>query len=567
MTVKGKLVTGLGIILLMVMVVGGVGIWNMMRSLQLIDAVGASSRGAVQLANAQNALWQLRYGFPQFILYTDKTARDKIVADERRWNKEIDDNLAAFRSGQHTAEEMAGLKKLEDVFRQFKDARPRWFQLYGEWKLEEAAEWHSKTIAPHGAGTIAGLSELIQLQQSAAEALEKNALDQAAALRIILVVLVILTVAVLLLVLYFTIRSISVPLDKALTFANRVAAGDLTVQIEADSSDEFGKLLGALKTMNENLTRMVHDIRRGAESIRSSAEEVASGTANLSQRTEEQASTLEETAASTEELTAAVRENTQSADNANALAKEANKVAAQGGTVVGAVVATMNEIQESSKKIADIIGVIDSIAFQTNILALNAAVEAARAGEQGRGFAVVASEVRALAQRSADAAKEIKGLISNSVQKVEAGTRQVESAGKTMSEIVASVEKVTANINQISSASREQASGIEQVNQAVGQMDQVVQQNAAVVEQAAAAAESMQTNAQQLYQAVSVFKLRGMAPAQPAPRQPHPSVPAMTSTATRLTPARRGIALPKAAEASKTGVLQPKSGDGDWKEF
>jgi len=236
-------------------------------------------------------------------------------------------------------------------------------------------------------------------------------------------------------------RSITRPLTAGLAFANQVAAGDLTATIEVTSNDEFGKLLGALKAMNENLTRMVSGIRLSAESIHNAAEEVASGNTDLSQRTEEQASTLEETAASMEELTSAVNENTQSAGNANVLAKQANQVAARGGEVVSAVVTTMNEIRQSSKKIGDIIGVIDSIAFQTNILALNAAVEAARAGEQGRGFAVVAAEVRSLAQRSAGAAKEIKALIGDSVQKVDTGTQQVEDAGKTMSEIVASVEK------------------------------------------------------------------------------------------------------------------------------
>jgi methyl-accepting chemotaxis protein len=372
--------------------------------------------------------------------------------------------------------------------------------------------------------------------------------------------MVILSIGLVLLVSYYTIRSISIPLAKALGLANQVAAGDLTAQIEVNSTDEFGKLLNALKTMNENLTRMVHDIRGGAESIRNAAEEVAEGNSNLSQRTEVQAATLEETASSMEELTSAVRANTQSADNANALAKEANQVAAQGGTVVSAVVATMNEIQESSMKIGDIISVIDSIAFQTNILALNAAVEAA-------------TEVRALARRSADAAKEIKTLIGNSVEKVEAGTRQVENAGKTMSEIVASVEKVTTIIDQISSASRQQADGIEQVNRAVGQMDQVVQQNAAVVEQAAAAAESMQGNAQQLVQSVSVFKLNGMVAAQPAAykhtRRAQPATPAPAPAAKpRLAgQTRRSIAPLKVSAEARSGTLQPDTGYKEWKEF
>jgi methyl-accepting chemotaxis protein len=355
-------------------------------------------------------------------------------------------------------------------------------------------------------------------------------------------------------------RSITRPLTTGLTFANQVAAGDLTATIEVASNDEFGKLLGALKSMNENLTRMVSGIRLSAESIHNAAGEVASGNTDLSQRTEEQASTLEETAASMEELTSAVNENTQSAGNANVLAKQANQVAARGGEVVSAVVTTMNEIRQSSKKIGDIIGVIDGIAFQTNILALNAAVEAARAGEQGRGFAVVAAEVRSLAQRSAGAAKEIKALIGDSVQKVDTGTQQVEAAGKTMSEIVASVEKVTANIDQISSASREQAAGIGQVNSAVSQMDQVVQKNAAVVLQAAAAAELMQANARELVQLVSVFKLGDAAPAESSTSEytrPVQRPPRVAFTAPRLVQGGRGAARRSAAGETPSHEIGP----------
>ena len=343
-------------------------------------------------------------------------------------------------------------------------------------------------------------------------------------------------------------------LSYAIAATRRIAMGDLSAAVELKSGGETS-LLYALKAMTEQLTRMVYDIRSSAESIRNAAEEVAAGNNNLSQRTEEQASTLEETASSMEELTSAVRENTNGAQSANELAKQANQVAVQGGEAVNAVVVTMNEIQHSSKKIGDIISVIDGIAFQTNILALNAAVEAARAGEQGRGFAVVAAEVRSLAQRSADAAKEIKVLISNSVKKVETGTRQVEDAGKTMNEIVASVEKVTAIINQISVASREQASGIEQVNNAVSQMDQVVQQNAAVVEQAAAAAESLHQNALQLHQSVSVFKLNDMAQTQPESRRREQREPTVLSGSTPIVTQPRRGALPKT------------TGNADWKEF
>ncbi len=341
--------------------------------------------------------------------------------------------------------------------------------------------------------------------------------DRSAASVRVIVAFTIFALAIGILASIWITRSITRPLHEGLELANQVAAGDLTAAIKVTSDDEFGELLRALMTMNGNLTRMVRDIRRSAEAIHDAATEVAAGNTDLSNRTEEQASTLEETAASMEELTSTVLENTRSAGDANVLAQQANQVAARGGVAVGTVVATMNEIRDSSKRIGDIIGVIDGIAFQTNILALNAAVEAARAGEQGRGFAVVAAEVRSLAQRSAAAAREIKALIGDSVSKVGAGTRQVEDAGRTMGEIVSSVEKVTGNIDQISSASSEHAAGIEQVNRAILQMEQAVQQNAAVVAQAAGAAESMQAHARQLVETVSTFKLEAAAPMDAAP--------------------------------------------------
>jgi methyl-accepting chemotaxis protein len=464
MTVRHRLLTGLGAILLMVMVLGATGIWNMTQSLKSVETIGANVRSTTQLANAQNALWQLRFSVQQFILFADQGARDKIIADEGRLYKEFDGNLTAFGSGDRGAQEIAALANLQDTFRKFKDARQQWFKLYGEWKLEEAAEWRSKTLTPLSEATIAGLTELIRVQQGAAASSETRAVSQSGWHRIIIVVLVLTTIVLVGIVAYRTVNAITIPLDEALRFADQVAKGDLTATVAVRTHDEFGRLLMALKTMNGNLTRMVQEIRVGAETIRNAAQEVAVGNTNISQRTEEQASTLEQTAASMEQLTATVRENTQSAANANTLASEANQVAKQGGNVVDVVVTTMNEIHESSRKIGDITGVIDSIAFQTNILALNAAVEAARAGEQGRGFAVVASEVRALAQRSAEAAKEIKMLIGGSLKTVAAGAQQAEDAGRTMSKIVASAERVTAIIDQISVASRDQSGGIEQIN-------------------------------------------------------------------------------------------------------
>ncbi|WP_342117501.1 methyl-accepting chemotaxis protein [Pseudoduganella sp. OTU4001] len=306
---------------------------------------------------------------------------------------------------------------------------------------------------------------------------------------------------------FLVARLISRSLQAAVSVAQTVAAGDLTSDIRIHSSDETGQLLGALKEMNDSLVKIVGEVRSGTETIASASGQIANGNIDLSQRTEEQASSLEETASSMEELTSTVRQNSDNAQQANALANSATNIAARGGAVVAQVVETMGSINESSKKIVDIIAVIDGIAFQTNILALNAAVEAARAGDQGRGFAVVATEVRTLAQRSAAAAKEIKALIDDSVGKVDTGTRLVDQAGATMHEIVESIQRVADIMGEITSASAEQSAGIEQINEAVIQMDSVTQQNAALVEEAAAAAQAMQDQASHLAQAVSVFRL------------------------------------------------------------
>ena len=321
--------------------------------------------------------------------------------------------------------------------------------------------------------------------------------------------------------------------DYAAAMAGLIASGDLSVQIALDDERNSASLMFAMRGMQQSLASLVQKVRDGTDTITTASSEIAAGNLDLSARTEEQASSLEETAASMEELTSTVQHNTESVRNANALATRASEVALKGGQVVEEVVGTMGAINESSRRIADIIGVIDGIAFQTNILALNAAVEAARAGEQGRGFAVVASEVRTLAQRSAAAAKEIKTLIGDSVDKVEAGSKLVHVAGETMTEVVASVKRVTDIMVEISLAGQEQSAGIGQVNQAVAQMDQVTQQNAALVEEAAAAADSMLAQAQELLAVVSTFKLSptGVAqashPAGPRPSAEHRSLPAL----------------------------------------
>ncbi|MCZ8393586.1 methyl-accepting chemotaxis protein [Achromobacter xylosoxidans] len=302
-------------------------------------------------------------------------------------------------------------------------------------------------------------------------------------------------------------KSITAPLAQAVTVAETVARGDLGQPINANTRDETGRLLRALHDMQDKLAGAVRTIRAGSETISSAAGQIAAGNTDLSSRTEEQAASLEETAASMEELASTVKQNADNARQANQLAASASEVAQRGGAVVSAVVSTMGDISASSRKISEIVSVIDGIAFQTNILALNAAVEAARAGEQGKGFAVVAGEVRSLAQRSAQAAREVKALIEASVSKVAEGAGQAENAGTTMQEVVASVKRVTDIMGEIAAASQEQASGIEQVNRAVSQMDEATQQNAALVEEAAAAAGSMQDQAHALVRAVGVFRL------------------------------------------------------------
>jgi methyl-accepting chemotaxis protein len=354
----------------------------------------------------------------------------------------------------------------------------------------------------------------------------------------------------------------------ATAIAHRIADGDLAVRIDLKPGDQ-ASLLHAIQGMRDSLANVVGEVRTGTDAIATASGQIAAGNQDLSSRTEEQASSLEETAASMEELTSTVKQNADNARQANQLAVSASEVAMRGGGVVSQVVDTMGSINTSSKKIVDIIGVIDGIAFQTNILALNAAVEAARAGEQGRGFAVVASEVRSLAQRSGAAAKEIKGLIDDSVGKVEAGSRQVAEAGRTMDEIVDSVKRVTDIMGEITAASQEQSTGIEQVNQAIAQMDQVTQQNAALVEEAAAAAQSMQEQAASLVQAVSVFKLEGgSAPAASAdvrrafaaPKAVRPTE--ASAKARRMPPAKKTKEAPTSPQLAMAGAA-----GGEWAEF
>ena len=372
---------------------------------------------------------------------------------------------------------------------------------------EQASRMLLQEAGPKVAAWQAALDVNIELQArstqadyEAAHAADRQAQFLLAGITLVAIVLTVVAAMTL-------TRSITRPLATAVQAAGRIRDGDLTQPIETSGRDETAQLLAAMRDMQSSLVSVVGKVRGNADSVATASAQIAQGNADLSQRTEQQASSLQQTAATMEQLGATVKLNAENAQQANQLARSASDVAVKGGTVVGEVVGTMKGISDSSKRIAEIIGTIDGIAFQTNILALNAAVEAARAGEQGRGFAVVAGEVRSLAQRSAEAAREIKRLISDSVERVGQGTELVDQAGKTMGEVVDSIKRVSDIVAEISAASVEQSSGIGQVGDAVSQMDQVTQQNAALVEQSAAAAESLKQQATALVQAVGTFKL------------------------------------------------------------
>jgi methyl-accepting chemotaxis protein len=448
------------------------------------------------------------------------------------------------------------LKTLSESRAIFITQKDTFLALVKDGKRDQAIAFLDKELRPSQLAYMAIMDEVIKYQSELMQAAAQASYTDARQTQMLLLLISLIAAAMAIALGLLTTRSITRPLTGAVAIARRVADGDLTSQIEFTSKDETGHLMQALKDMNNSLVNIVGQVRQNTDTIATASSQIAAGNMDLSSRTEQQASSLEETAASMEELTSTVKQNADNARQANQLAVSASGVAVRGGHVVSQVVDTMSAINTSSKKIVDIIGVIDGIAFQTNILALNAAVEAARAGEQGRGFAVVASEVRSLAQRSAAAAKEIKTLIGDSVDKVAEGSQQALEAGRTMDEVVGSAQRVTDIMAEITAASQEQTAGIEQVNQAIAQMDQVTQQNAALVEQAAAAAASQQEQASGLSQVVSVFKLddsqqvNDMAAAERvAPRQPPP--------------AKQAIAAPR---RNLLASANAQAADRDWKD-
>ena len=410
----------------------------------------------------------------------------------------------------HQPQALVLFKQLNDARAIYSPLRDQMVSAVKAGDKEAATALLLQKVRPAQNAYIAALDQLITFQVQLMRDSGANAENTASNANMLMIGLGLASAALGLFAGWYVTRSIVRPISYAVRIARTVAGGDLSSDIQIRTSDEVGQLSAALRDMNSSLISIVSEVRKGTDSIGTASAEIAAGNLDLSERTERQAGSLEETASSMEELTSTVKQNANNANQANQLAMSASDVAGKGGAVVAQVVDTMASINASSRKIVDIIAVIDGIAFQTNILALNAAVEAARAGEQGRGFAVVATEVRNLAQRSSAAAKEIKELIGDSVDKVDAGARLVNQAGATMEEIVASVRRVTDIMGEIAFATQEQLSGIEHINGAITEMDQTTQQNAALVEQASAAAVTMQEQASNLVEAVSVFKLDGV---------------------------------------------------------
>lgn len=460
----------------------------------------------------------------ELIVNTDPRTAETLFARIDTNRKTIDQALETLRPLFRTEDERQKLRLLEDVRGRYVKSFQGVGALLKRGERDAARQRLLDETLPLLDGLQDRVIEISRIQSAEmvdAGADSQRVIDNAGMLNLILSAMAVVLGG---LFAWRVSKSITAPLAQAVSVAETVARGDLGQPILAVTRDETGRLLRALHDMQDKLAGAVRTIRAGSETISSAAGQIAAGNTDLSSRTEEQAASLEETAASMEELASTVKQNADNARQANQLAASASEVAQRGGAVVSAVVSTMGDISASSRKISEIVSVIDGIAFQTNILALNAAVEAARAGEQGKGFAVVAGEVRSLAQRSAQAAREVKTLIEASVSKVAEGAGQAENAGTTMQEVVASVKRVTDIMGEIAAASQEQASGIEQVNRAVSQMDEVTQQNAALVEEAAAAAGSMQDQAHALVRAVGVFRLsedaarREDAVAQPGER-------------------------------------------------
>ncbi|WP_308296467.1 methyl-accepting chemotaxis protein [Rhizobacter sp. J219] len=506
--IRTKLMGGFGLVL-------AIALLQSLMSMQQLQSVNDKSSQLArdwlpssQALGAINAdLAEFRVVRLQLTMVDDASKVSAVEQEMNRLQEHLQAQIAEYRKHPHPPDEQALLKDVESQVNNYVAVGPRLIKAMREMNTAEARAILTGDGRQSYEAAKGGVEKLLKLNARGAT----QASEEATAIYTRARTLIIASLAAMIMlglgIGWLVSRDVKRATDEAVHCADRMAEGDLSHTVAHDRSDEMGHLLRSLATMQTNLRKIVTGVRQNAEGVATASAEISAGNHDLSSRTEQQASALEETAASMEELGSTVKQNADNARQANQLAMSASTVAVSGGEVVDRVVETMKGINESSRRIADIIGTIDGIAFQTNILALNAAVEAARAGEQGRGFAVVASEVRSLAQRSAEAAKEIKSLISTSVERVEQGTTLVDQAGTTMQEVVASIKRVTDIMGEISAASTEQSAGVAQVGEAVAQMDQATQQNAALVEESAAAAESLKGQARKLVDAVAVFKL------------------------------------------------------------
>ena len=526
LSMRSRIFAGFGVVVLALATIGAVGWWYVSSLSADFESLYAGNlQAAVNLGRAEGALWQLRYGFPQFMVLSPED-RARIVGDEPKWYRVIDDSMRGYEERGRTPEERKALAEWREVFTKYVQARPRWFELYGAGKLKEAAEWRAQTTTPFGAAAVGGLAKLIELQQQAGAAKLQAAAARADTARKVLFGLS-LTFGVGLIVLVN--RAIARPLLNATTVLRAAASGDFTQRVAGRATDEIGRLA---EDVNASLSTALQEVRQVADETVSRSQELAAAAEQLSAGAQEQASSLEETAASLEEMTGSVKQNADGGRQVSQLAESARVMAVKGGEVVAQTSSAMTEISAAAHRIGEITTTIDEIAFQTNLLALNAAVEAARAGEQGRGFAVVAAEVRALAQRSAAAAKEIKALIHDSVRKVDTGAELARRSGQALEQIVTAGQHVSELVAEMAVTGQEQATGIEQVNRSLTRMDQITQANAAQTEEVSTTAQSLAHQAEQLQALVDRFRLnQAPAPAAPAVRAPVPPAPTVRRAA------------------------------------
>ncbi|MBV8667271.1 MAG: MCP four helix bundle domain-containing protein [Burkholderiaceae bacterium] len=515
----------------------------------------------IALDEANIATARLRIVLWKYVVTKDPVKKNQYASEMKQLHDEAIASIDKYEK-EYIADDKdrAMLKTDREAIEIYEPLRAQAMALSDDGKVDEASDLLiTSQLGSHMTTAIKAHNDYNIELSNQGEAEAKTILGRAdwqAALIALLVIGVVASMGI------WMTRLLSRSLGEAIGIAQTVAAGDLTQDVVVSSDDEFGQLQAALKKMHDSLADIVGQVRTSTDTIATASAEIASGNMDLSARTESQASSLEETAASMEELTSTVRQNSDNAQQANQLAQAASEVAVKGGAVVSDVVDTMGAINDASRKIVDIIAVIDSIAFQTNILALNAAVEAARAGEQGRGFAVVAAEVRNLAQRSAAAAHEIKELINTSVEKVDTGSKLVDQAGMTMSEVVDSIRRVADIMSEITAAGAEQSQGIGQINEAITQMDDATQQNAALVEEAAAAAKSLQDQAANLSDVVGIFKMK---------RQPQRGKPALAAVpaSTRSVPLAPASSAPARVRSHQSATMQvlPREKAEAWEEF